>query len=152
MLEKNKIGGFSFVETILSISIFLVTILVLIAILEPVLLSLDEVEESDEISSVVESLNSFLQSNSSLSIDSSNFDLIYETVKSGGYATIYIYRSFISENSSNVQLSIGFSRREKTTSVQMNRNARIYNFKDAAGPIYRAILTVAPHMPDGLYR
>ena len=33
----------------------------------------------------------------------------------------------------------------------MNRNARIYNFKDAAGPIYRAILTVAPHMPDGLY-
>ena len=93
MLEKNKIGGFSFVETILSISIFLVTILVLIAILEPVLLSLDEVEESDEISSVVESLNSFLQSNSSLSIDSSNFDLIYETVKSGGYATIYIYRS-----------------------------------------------------------
>ena len=53
--EKNNFG-FSLIETVLSISIFLVIILVLLAMISPVLSSLDEVKESDEISSVVESL------------------------------------------------------------------------------------------------
>ena len=34
----------------------------------------------------------------------------------------------------------------------MERSAKIYDFKDAAGPIYRAILTVGPHMPKQYYR
>ena len=128
MLKENQNSGFSLVETVLSISIFLVTIVLLLAMLGPVLSSLDEVKESDEISTIVESLNSYLQSNSSLAVNGSNFDLIYEAVKSKGFATIYIYRSFVSDKSPNVQLSIGFSRKETTSSIQMERSAKIYNF------------------------
>ena len=83
--------GFSLIETVLSISIFMVTIIVLLAMLGPVLSSLDDVQESDELSSIVESLNSFLQANSSLAVNGSNFDLIYEAVKTRGFATVYIF-------------------------------------------------------------
>ena len=100
--RKKHRSGFSLIETVFSISIFLVVILVLLAMISPILSSLDEVKESDEISSIVESLNSFLQAKTSLSVNGSNFDLIYEAVKSRGYATVYIYRSFVSDNSSNV--------------------------------------------------
>ena len=149
---KKHRSGFSLIETVFSISIFLVVILVLLAMISPILSSLDEVKESDEISSIVESLNSFLQAKTSLSVNGSNFDLIYEAVRSRGYATVYIYRSFVSDNSSNVQLSIGFSKKETTTSILMERSAKIYDFKDAAGPIYRAILTNEPQMPNQYYR
>ena len=149
---KKHRSGFSLIETVFSISIFLVVILVLLAMISPILSSLDEVKESDEISSIVESLNSFLQAKTSLSVNGSNFDLIYEAVRSRGYATVYIYRSFVSDNSSNVQLSIGFSKKETTTSILMERSAKIYDFKDAAGPIYRAILTNGPQMPNQYYR
>lgn len=144
--------GFSLIETVLSISIFMVTIIVLLAMLGPVLSSIDDVKESDELSSIVESLNSFLQANSSLAVNGSNFDLIYEAVKTRGFATVYIFRSYISDNSSSVQLSIGFSPKETTTSIRMEKNAKIYNFKNATGPIYRAILTNSPHMPKQYYR
>ena len=152
MFRKTHKGGFSLVETILSISIFLVIILVLLAMISPLLSSLDEVKESDEISSVVETLNSFLQANTILANNGSNFDLIYEAVKTRGYATIYIFRSFVNDNSPNVELSIGFSRKETTTSIKMERNARIYDFNNAAGPVYRAILTNGPQMPKNYFR
>ena len=58
--KKRYRSGFSLIETVFSISIFLVIIVVLLAMIGPVLSSLDEVKESDEISSIVESLNSFL--------------------------------------------------------------------------------------------
>lgn len=152
MFKKRKIRGFSLIETVLSIGIFLVTIIILLAMLGPVLSSLDEVTEADEISSIVQSLNSYLQSNSSLSLNGSNFDVIYEAVKSRGFATIYIFRSYVSDINSNIQLSIGFSRKETTSSIKMNRDAKIYNFKNSAGPIYRAIITIAPHMSKNYYK
>ena len=93
MFKRKQKKGFSLIETVLSISIFLVIILVLLAMLGPVLSSVDEVKEADEISTIVESLNSFLQANSSLAVNGSNFDLIYEAVKSRGFATIYVFRS-----------------------------------------------------------
>lgn len=152
MFKEKHRSGFTLIETVLSISIFLVTILILLAMLAPVLSSFDEVKESDEISSIVESLNSFLQANSSLAVNGSNFDLIYEAVKSRGFATVYIFRSFVSENSPNVQLSIGFSPKETTSSIRMERSAKIYDFKNAAGPIYRAIITNGPQMPNQYFR
>lgn len=152
MIKGEHSQGFSLIETVLSISIFLVTVIVLLAIISPVLASLDEVKRSDEIASISESLNSFIQSNTSLASNGSNFDLIYEAVKSRGYATIYIYRSYASEKSSNVQLSVGFSPRESTAGIKMKRSAKIRKFKNVAGPIYRAILTCAPHMSKQYYK
>jgi len=152
MFKRKQKKGFSLIETVLSISIFLVIILVLLAVLGPVLSSVDEVKEADEISTIVESLNSFLQANSSLAVNGSNFDLIYEAVKSRGFATIYVFRSYVSKNSPNIQLSIGFSPKETTSSIRMERSAKIYDFQNAAGPIYRAILTNGPQMPKQYYR
>ena len=152
MFKRKQKKGFSLIETVLSISIFLVIILVLLAMLGPVLSSVDEVKEADEISTIVESLNSFLQANSSLAVNGSNFDLIYEAVKSRGFATIYVFRSYVSKNSPNIQLSIGFSPKETTSSIRMERSAKIYDFQNAAGPIYRAILTNGPQMPKQYYR
>ena len=152
MSKYVQVKGFSLIETVLSISIFLVTILILLAMLGPVLSTVDKVKESDEVSVFMDSINSFLQSNSSLAVSGSNFDVIYEAVKTRGYATVYIFRSYISKDSSNIELSIGFSPSETTSSIRMNRNAKIYNFKNAAGPIYRAIITNGPQMPKKFYR
>jgi len=152
MFKRKQKKGFSLIETVLSISIFLVIILVLLAMLGPVLSSVDEVKEADEISTIVESLNGFLLANSSLAVNGSNFDLIYEAVKSRGFATIYVFRSYVSKNSPNIQLSIGFSPKETTSSIRMERSAKIYDFQNAAGPIYRAILTNGPQMPKQYYR
>ena len=60
MFKRKQKKGFSLIETVLSISIFLVIILVLLAMLGPVLSSVDEVKEADEISTIVESLNSLI--------------------------------------------------------------------------------------------
>ena len=152
IIKKKHCRAFSLVETVLSISIFLVTIIILLAMFGPVLSSLDDVKESDEISSIVESLNSFLQADSSLAINGSNFDLMYEAVKSRGYATVYIYRSFESQKSSEVKLSIGFSPTETTSSIRMAKIAKIYNFENVAGPIYRAIITSAPQLPRKYFK
>lgn len=151
MVKAKHKNGFSLIEAVLSIGIFMVTIIVLIAMLGPILSSLDDVKQSDEISSIVDSLNSFLHADSSVSMNGSSFDLIYEAVKSKGYATIYIFRSYVSKKSTDTKLSIGFSSKETTSTVRIENSAKIYNFKDAAGPIYRAIITNGSQMPKQYY-
>lgn len=152
MLKRRLNNGFSLIETVLSISIFLVSVVVLLAMLPPIISTIDQVEESDDLSAIAKSLNSFLQADTSLATNGSNFDLIYEAVRSRGYATVYIFHSFESNESSNIKLSVGFSARETTSSTKMRRTARIYNFKEPAGPVYRAVITCAPHMPKQYYR
>jgi type II secretory pathway pseudopilin PulG len=152
MFKTKHKKGFSLIETIFSIGILLIIVMVLVAMLGPILSSLDDAKELDEIPSIVESLNSFLQADSSLAVDGSSFDLIYEAVKSSGYATIYVFRSYSSNDSTDIQLSIGFSPKERTPSLQINKSAKVYNFRNSAGPIYRAIITNGPQIPKQYYR
>ncbi len=152
MISKKHSQGFSLIEAVLAIGIFFVTVLVLIGMLGPLLNSVNDVETTDEVVSVVESLNSFLQVNSEFAIQGSNFDLIYQAVRTRGYATVYVFRNYLSSKSTQVKLSVGFSPNETATTIRMARNAKVYGFKNAAGPIYRAILTLSPFLRRDYYR
>ena len=60
--------GFSLIEVVLAIGIFLVTVLALVGLLGPTLQSVDEVEKTDEIASVVNTVNAFLQSSPDIAV------------------------------------------------------------------------------------
>lgn len=152
MTCKKNYLGFSLIEAVLAIGIFFVTVLVLIGMLGPLLNSVNDVETTDEVVSVVESLNSFLQVNSDWGIQGSNFDVIYQAIRTRGYATAYVFREYISSKSTQVKLSVGFSPKETATTIRIPRNAKVYGFKNAAGPIYRAILTLSPILPRDYFR
>ena len=146
------IRAFSLIEAVLAIGIFFVTVLVLIGMLGPLLNSVNDVKTTDEVVSVVDSLDSFLQSDSPLAIEGSNFDLLYQAIQTRGYATVYVFRSYVSKNSTDIKLTMGFSPKETTTTLRIDRKAKIREFKNAAGPIYRAVITLSPFISREFYR
>ncbi len=77
--------GFSLIEVVLAIGIFLVTVLALVGLLGPTLQSVDEVEKTDEVSSIVNTLNAFLQSSPEIAPGASRFDAIYNLARSDGW-------------------------------------------------------------------
>jgi len=136
--------GFSLIEVVLAIGIFLVTVLALVGMLGPTLQSVDEVEKTDEIASVVNTVNAFLQSspdivNSSSSV--SKFDAIYNAVKSNDYATVLVFRSYEDSVSTDIELIVGFLG---------ETNARLVasDFANTAGPIYRVVLSASSVTPE----
>ena len=142
--------GFSLIEVVLAIGIFLVTVLALVGLLGPTLQSVDEVEKTDEVSSVVNTVNAFLQSSSDIAPNASKFNAIYNAVGTDGFATIFVYRWFDDSVADNpvVRLEIGFVDNEGG-SVD---NASVVNvggasFGNTAGPIYRVILTPSSVLP-----
>lgn len=146
------IKAFSLIEAVLAIGIFFVTVLVLIGMLGPLLNSVNAVKTTDEVVSVVDSLNSFFQSDAPLAVEGTNFDLLYQAIQTRGYATIYVFRSYVSKNSSDVKLTMGFSPKETTTTMRIDRKAKVNEFKNAAGSIYRAVITLSPFISREYYR
>mgnify|MGYP005862686213 CR=1 FL=1 len=142
-------GGFSLIEVVLAMGIFLVTVLALVGLLGPTLKSVDEVEKSDEVVSVVNTVNSFLQSSPDIGDSNSTppvskFDAIYDAVDNGGYATILVFRQYATDDS--ISLKIGFVGETAATVT----NTDITNGVDevlAAGPIYRVVLTPSSVIP-----
>ena len=136
--------GFSLIEVVLAIGIFLVTVLALVGLLGPTLQSVDEVEKTDEIASVVNTVNAFLQSSpdivSAISSES-KFDAIYNAVKSNDYATVLVFRSYEDSVSTDIKLIVGFL---------SETNARLFasDFANIAGPIYRVLLTASSVTPE----
>ena len=125
-------SGFSLIEVVLAIGIFLVTVLALVGLLGPTLQSVDEVEKTDEIVSVVNTVNAFLQSSPDIvnsSSSASKFDAIYNAVKSNDYATLLVFRSYEDSVSTDIELIVGFLG---------ETNARLVasDFENTAGPIY----------------
>ena len=138
--------GFSLIEVVLAIGIFLVTVLALVGMLGPTLQSVDEVEKTDEIASVVNTVNAFLQSspdivNSSATSSGSKFDVIYNAVENNGYATVVVFRSYEDSVSTDIELIVGFLG---------ETNARLVDsdFENTAGPIYRVVLSASSVTPD----
>lgn len=152
MVSGSKDKGFSLIEVVLAIGIFLVTVLVLVGMLGPTLESVQEVEKTDEIISVIDSVSAFLNGDAEFGSDTSSFDMIYQTVFTGGYATIYVYRSFISNNSSDIRLTVGFSPSEKASNQRIHSKLRAFDFKNAAGLIYRCVITLKPLLPRNDFR
>ena len=142
-------SGFSLIEVVLAIGIFLVTVLALVGLLGPTLESVGEVEKADEVSSVVNSINAFLQSSPAIgNATNSKFDNIFNAVAVDGHATIFVFRAYRTTTSEEVSLRVGFADNETVG----NPSASIApgDFSDAAGNIYRAVLTPSSVTPAAL--
>lgn len=165
---KSSSKGFTLIEVVLALGIFLISILALIGLLAPMLQSVDEVEKIDEITSVVNTVNAFLQNSPEIAYVDGNtsdnitkFDAIYSAISSigGNEATIFVYRYYDDRAGSEGQigLEIGFSPAETgyvgQNSIVNEPGTNPADFKNAAGPIYRVVLTassVTPLTPQAL--
>ncbi|KRP34055.1 MAG: hypothetical protein ABS34_13245 [Opitutaceae bacterium BACL24 MAG-120322-bin51] len=154
-LDSARRSGFSLIEVVLAIGIFLVTVLALVGLLGPTLQSVDEVEKTDEVASVVNTVNAFLQSSSKINPDGSKFDAIYQAVKSGDFATVLVFRAYASPaDSSGIGLKVGFQKDENAESpdpaTPIDISAAILadsEFADAAATIYRVVLSASSVLP-----
>jgi type II secretory pathway pseudopilin PulG len=160
---RNNRSGFSLIEVVLALGVFFISILALIGLLSPMLRSVDEIEKIDEISSVVNTVNAFLQSspeiatrgpdpndNTKTIVTKTKFNAIYEAVSSAGdEATIFVYRYY--DDNDMIRLEVGFSESERgivgDNSLVNEPGSNPANFNDAAGPIYRVVLTASSVTP-----
>jgi len=145
--------GFSLIEVVLAIGIFLVTVLALVGMLGPTLQSVDEVEKTDEIASVVSTMNAFLQSSPEIALGSSKFNAIYNAVLADGSATAFVYRFYQDQTDPEapliVRLEVGFAEGEPVGSnAKVNQpDSNPADFANAAGPIYRVVLSPSSVIP-----
>jgi prepilin-type N-terminal cleavage/methylation domain-containing protein len=136
--------GFSLIEVVLAIGIFLVTVLALVGLLGPTLQSVDEVEKTDEVSSIVNTVNSFLQNSPSIAPSGvSKFNTIFNAVAGDGYATIFVFRQYNTNDS--VSVKIGFW--GETSDTILASDVATGSMVKAAGPVYRVVLTPSSVTP-----
>ena len=135
--------AFSLIEVVLAIGIFLVTALTLVGLLGPTLKSVDDVEQIDAVSSVVNTLNAFLQKSPSIAPSGSKFDVIYSAVASANYATVFVFNAYMDATSPDTELKVGFY----DESVGVDALVENADFSDAAGTIYRAVLSPSSVLP-----
>lgn len=153
---SSSVKGFSLIEVVLAIGIFLVTVLALVGLLGPTLQSVDEVEKTDEVSSIVNTLNAFLQNSPGIATGTtSKFETIYNAVANNGEATVFIFRYYDDGATSSgappaVGLEVGFLGGRRGDTVGANAVVDSTLFVDAAGPIYRAVLTASSVTPEVL--
>ena len=149
-MSLTRSRGFSLIEVVLAIGIFLISILALVGLLGPTLKSVDDVEEADEIASVVNTLNAFLQKSPDIAPGSSKFNAIYNAVANGGYATVFVYRAYLDATSIEAGLTVGFW--DEDADIDQEALLGMQDFKSgenylAAGTIYRAVLTPSAVLP-----
>ena len=142
--------GFSLIEVVLAIGIFLVTVLALVGLLGPTLQSVDEVEKVDEVSSVVNTINTFLQSSPDIAVNGqSKFETIYKELRTDGFITAFVFRAY--ENNDDISLVVGFSDKfevgEASKAQVVANDIRSGSNVNAAGPVYRVILTASSVTP-----
>lgn len=137
--------GFSLIEVVLAIGIFLVTILALVGLLGPTLQSVDEVEKTGEVASLVNTVNAFLQNSQEIKPGDSKFKAIYDAVLSDNHATLFVFRAYKDASSSEIIQTIGFSEGEE--SVDSRARVESSDFEDAAGSIYRVVLSASSALP-----
>jgi type II secretory pathway pseudopilin PulG len=150
--------GFSLIEVVLAIGIFLVTVLALVGLLGPTLQSVDEVEKTDEVSSIVNTVNAFLQNSPDIALTAggSKFNAVYNAIQlDNGYATIFVYRWYDDSGSGEpiIRLEIGFEDNQggnvgaNSVVNTVNPGGTAALFTQAAGTIYRVVLTPSSVIP-----
>ena len=143
--------GFSLIEVVLAIGIFLVTVLALVGLLGPTLQSVDEVEKTDEIASVVNTVNAFLQSSPDIAVSGqSRFETIYKELREDGKIKAFVFRAY--DSNDNVSLVVGFDKDFEVGNVDKARvlatDIRTDSNVIAAGPVYRVLLTASSVTPE----
>lgn len=148
LVGRNR--GFSLIEVVLAIGIFLVTVLALVGLLGPTLQSVDEVEKTDEIASVVNTVNAFLQNSPAIATATdSKFETIFNAVSNDGYTTVFVFRSFEDATSNDILLKVGFygetvgDPEAEIVDADFSSEAVALT----AGPIYRVVLTPSSVTP-----
>jgi type II secretory pathway pseudopilin PulG len=145
---SSKRRAFSLIEVVLAIGIFMVTILALVGLLGPTLKSVNEVEQTDAIGSVVNSLNAFLQQSPMIAPKASKFDAIFNAVANNDYATIFVFQSYLDNNSTDTELKIGFyGETVGASAIITNQDFEDGGTPQVAGPIYRVVLTPSSVLP-----
>ena len=92
----RKTAAFSLIEVILALGVFLVTVLALVGLIGPTLNSVNEVESTDQVASVVSTVNSFLQdSNSIANPGQSTFETIYSGIKASDSLTVFVFQAYL---------------------------------------------------------
>ena len=144
--------GFSLIEVVLAIGIFLVTVLALVGLLGPTLQSVDEVEKTDEIASVVNTVNAFLQSSPDIAVSGqSKFETIYKELREDGKIKAFVFRAY--DSNDNVSLVVGFDEdflkgnvdfKARVTAEDIRTDSNVI----AAGPVYRVFLTASSVTPE----
>lgn len=151
MLIKSKIRAFTLIEVVLALGVFLVSVLALIGLLAPMLQSIDEIEKIDEITSVVNTVTAFVQSSPKIATAGiTKFDTIYNTIEDDGYATVFVFRKYRDNQSTEVSLEVGFSPDEdvgSTAYISGSTSVPGNYFNNAAGPIYRVVLSASSVTP-----
>lgn len=139
--QPSRSHGFTLIEVILALGVFLVSVMALIGLLGPMLQSIDEVEKVDEMTSIVNTVNAFLQSSPDIANDDeTKFETIYQAVASDNYATIFAFRRYTGDTDTDIELAIGF---HDETNAQLDESA----FDNIAGPIYRIVLSASGVTP-----
>ena len=143
--------GFSLIEVVLAIGIFMVTVLALVGLLGPTLQSVEGVEKTDEIASVVSTINTFLQSSPDIAVGGqSKFETIYKELNTDGFITAFVFRAYDSNN--DVSLVVGFGEEfevgEEDKARVLATNIRTNTEVIAAGPVYRILLTASSVTPE----
>jgi Tfp pilus assembly protein PilV len=164
-MQSGRDSAFSLIEVVLAIGIFLVTVLALVGLLGPTLQSVDEVEQTDEVASVVNTLNAFLQNSQAIKTNTaSKFEVIYNNVASNNHATIFIYKAYrantdLSQSgqtlSNQTLLKVGFQGDGTGSENAGDTSALILSSEVitgsnvlAAGKIFRCVLTASSVIPE----
>ena len=142
-LTRLRDEGFSLIEVIMAMGIFLVTVLALVGLLGPTLKSIDEIEKTDEVASIVNTINAFLQNSPDIAATGSKFDAIYNAV-SQDFATLLIFRAYVSNDV--ISLKIGFV--GETDATVSDSDVTSGTEILAAGAVYRAVLTPSSVNPS----
>ena len=147
-------SAFSLIEVVLAMGIFLITVLALVGLMGPALKSVNTVRTTDEVASVVDAVNTFLNTSPFIEKPStSRFESIYSAINDDGYATLFVYRWYDTANDV-VRQEIGFENNQSgnvhTPSV-VNANNRgdgvpSASFDEAVSFIYRVVLTASSAM------
>ncbi|MGB0414108.1 MAG: type IV pilus modification PilV family protein [Coraliomargarita sp.] len=153
LYSKFRRSAFTLVEVVLALGIFLVTVLALVGLLGPTLKSVSEVENTDEVISVVNSLNAFLQNSPEIAGNSGNskFQEIYEAVANDGHATVFVFKAYVSDPDGAGDLPpIGVQIAFADGETQANLQSQQVDFTWAAGQIYRVVLSASSVIPETL--
>lgn len=148
--------GFTLIEVVLAIGIFLLSILALVGLLGPTLSSVEDVTQADEVTSVVNTVNAFLMNSPTINQGGSRFNAIYNALRDNEVLTLYVFRRFDGAGVEEA-LVVGFPDdygvfSDILTSATPVSGAIIdpSHIANAAGPIFRVLLSASSVTPENL--
>ncbi len=152
--KQSHTNGFSLIEVVLAMGIFLITVLALVGLMGPALKSVSKIKTTDEVASVVDTVTAFLNRSPFIpSAGNTRFESIYSAIRDDGHATLFVYRWYDDVNEI-VRQEIGFENNQAGSvdpASVVNANSRgdgvpVASFAKATSFIYRVVLTASSAM------